>query len=130
MLLTVQGRFLTDRGPLDAFRRPHLKPLLTFSINPNITTTLFPRSMPWITSLDECDYFSIAPLHRYRYFVPLFYTEVMIIEEVHVTNPMNTNTNYITFSAYHTEMHETTSCALQIKKPSSLPTVRNTNIHL
>jgi len=42
----------------------------------------------------------------------------------HGTNPLNTNTIYITFTAYLTEMHETTCFTLQIKRPSSLPTVR------
>jgi hypothetical protein len=34
---------------------------VSFSVNPNITTTSFPRSMQRITDVDVCDYFSKAP---------------------------------------------------------------------
>ena len=40
----------------------------------------------------------------------------------HVSNPLKTNTFYITFTAYLTVMHETTCFALQIKRHFSLPT--------
>jgi len=42
----------------------------------------------------------------------------------HVSNPLKTNTFYITFTAYLTVMHETTCFALQIKRHFSLPTAR------
>jgi hypothetical protein len=46
-----------------------------------------------------------------------------------VTNPLKTNTNYITFTTYLAEMHETCN-AQRIKRHSSLPTVRKKSRHL
>jgi len=97
-----------------------------FSVNSNITATSFPRSMPRIRAVDECDYFSKAPKTPQ---ISLLCTPVLSGSYddsggTHATNPQNTNTVYNTFTAYLTEMHDTTCFALQIKRPSSLPTAR------
>jgi len=60
------------------------------------------------------------------YFVPLFYTAVTMIEEVHVPLTLRRwDIIYVTFTSYVTHMQETTCFALQVKRPSSLPTVRD-----
>jgi len=97
-----------------------------FSVNSNITTTSFPRCMPRIAAVDECDYFSEAPKTPQ---ISILCTSVLsgsydVWGGTHVTNPLNTNTIYITFTDYLTEMNETKCFALQIKRPSSLPTGR------
>jgi hypothetical protein len=100
---------------------------LTFSVNSNITTTLFPRSMLRITVLDEYYYFSKLPKFPQ---ISIFCTPVSsgsydVWGGTLANKPLNTNTIYITFTAYLTEMHETKCFALQINRPSPLPTVRN-----
>jgi len=64
--------------------------------------------------------------HRYCDFDPLFYSAVMMFEEVHMPltlwRPKRIN---ITFTSDITEMRDTTCFALQVKRPSYLPTVRD-----
>jgi len=56
----------------------------------------------------------------------MFYTAVMMFEEVHMLIILwRRKRIYITFTSYLTEILETTSFVLQVKRPSSLPTVRN-----
>ena len=126
MLLTGHGRFRTDRVPLDALRRPPVMPLCDISCKSKHNTTSSPRSMPWIAAVDECDNFSKAPKSPQ---ISLLCTPVLsgsydIWGGTHATNPLNSNTINTTFTAYLTEIHETTCFALQIKRQSSLPTVR------
>ena len=61
------------------------------------------------------------------YFVPLFYPAVMMFEETHANNTLKQKTIKVTFTSYLTDMQETTCLALQVKRPSSLPTDRNKN---
>ena len=100
---------------------------LFYKLNPNINTTSFPRSLPRITAVDECDYIPKAPKipHISILCIPVLSGSYHVWGSTHVTNPLNTNTIYITFTAYLTEMHQKICFALEIKRPSSLPTVRN-----
>jgi len=98
-----------------------------FSVNSNITTTSFPRSMPRIAAVDECDYSSKKSPKTPQISLicaPVLSCSYDVWGGTHCTNPLNTKTIYITFADYLTEMHETTCFSLQIKRPSSLPTVR------
>jgi hypothetical protein len=98
---------------------------LTLSVSQNITTTLFPRSMPRITAVDEYYYFSKVPKIPQISIIctPFLSVSYDVWGGTDATNPTNTNTIYITFTAHLTEMHETKCFAIQIKRPSSLPTV-------
>jgi len=82
--------------------------------------------MPRITAVDEYDNFLKAPKTPQ---ISILCTPVLtgcydFGGGTHATNPLNTNTINTTFTAYLTEIHETTCFALQIKRHSSLPTVR------
>jgi hypothetical protein len=100
---------------------------LILSVHPNITTTLFPRPMPRITAVDVYYYSSKAPK------IPqISMLCIRVLSDsydvwgcTHANSPLNTYTIYITFTAYLTEMHETKCFALQIKRPSTLPTAHN-----
>ena len=89
------------------------------------THTSFPLSMPRIAAVNVIILRKSPKFHRYRCFRPLCYPAVMIFEEVHVTLTIwRQKTTYVTFTSYLTEMRETPCFALQVKIPSSLPTVR------
>jgi hypothetical protein len=92
----------------------------------NITNTCFPISLPRIANFDELITFSKEPITSQ---ISILCTPVLsgsydVWGGTHVTNPLNTNTIYVTFTAYLTEMLETTCFALQINRHSSLPTAR------
>jgi hypothetical protein len=81
--------------------------------------------MPRIAAVGVCDFRKRPKRHRYRYFRPLFYPALMVFEEVNVTLPVwRQTTFYITFTSYFTKMHEKTCSSLQVKRFSTLSTVR------
>jgi len=96
----------------------------------NITNIFFPLSVPRIAAVDEWTFPKVPVTSQ----ISILCTPVLsggydVWGGTHATTPLNTNTIYITFTDYLIEMHETTCFALQIKRPSSLPTIRNqTNI--
>jgi hypothetical protein len=56
------GRFRTGLVPLDITLRPQVMALcdIFFNLSPYITNSSFPRSMPRIAAVDDCDKFSKA----------------------------------------------------------------------
>jgi hypothetical protein len=92
----------------------------------NITNTCFPISVPRIAAVCECDNVckSAHNLTNTDIFTPVLSGSYDVWGGTHDINTLNTYTIYIIFTAYLTEMHETTCFTLQINRPSSLPTVR------
>jgi len=127
MLLTGNGHLRTDRVPLDAFRRSHVMPLCDIFCkskhNHHTLSTLYAKdySCWWMWLL-----FESAQIPQISILcTPVLSGSYDVWGGTHGTNSLKTNTIYITFTAYLTQMHETTCFALQIKRTSSLPTVRN-----
>ena len=91
----------------------------------NITNTCFPLSLPRIAAVELITFLKEPIISQISILcTPLISGSYDVWGGTHVTNPLNTNTIYITFTDYLTEMNETTCFALQIKRHSSLPTVR------
>jgi len=114
-------------------RRFRVMPLcnILFNLNSNINNISFLRSMPRITAVDERNNFSKALKISQ---ILVFWTPVLsgsydVWGGTHSTNPVKQKIIYVTFSSYLTNMQETICLALQVKRSSSLPTVRDqTNI--
>jgi len=123
------GLFRTVPESLDALLRLHLMPIRKFSFNLywNITNTTFPLSMPRITALDEWDNFSkpVKTSQMLLFWTPPLSSSYDVWGGTLATNPLKIKRIYVTFTSYLTEMRETTCFALQVKRPSSLPAVRN-----
>jgi len=91
-----------------------------------ISNTCFPLSIPRTAAVDEMITFPKEPITSQIsiHFTQVLYGSYYVWGGTHVNNPLKTNTIYITFTAYLAQMHEKTCFALQIKRHSSLPTVR------
>jgi len=123
------GTLRTDRVPPDALHRPQVVARcdIFFNSNLNIINTSIPHSMPRIKTVDECDNLQKAPKTSQ---ILLFYTPVLsdrydVWEGTHATNPLKIkdNLHHIHFLPHRDACEYL--FAPQVKKPSSLPTVRN-----
>ena len=115
-------RFRTDRVPLDAIRWSHVMPLCDIFCkskhNHHTLSTLYATdySLLFDNAQNSTD---IATLY------PILFGSYDVCGGTHATNPLMTKKIDISITSYVTEMHETECFALQIKRPSSLPTVPN-----